>query len=251
MKDLPRFNLLKPALICLDYDGTLVGIKDEPLKAKLDTVTIKALTILSKKYKVAIITGRPVEFILNQLPSELSKLLIIAGIYGYEISYGHGIMKSAIGHFDNHALLEELTDMCARQNISLKTVENKDVSIAIHFRQQPELKDLLHKIASELSRKYKAKVLFGKMVVEIVPKEFPSKAHIVKILSKDYKTVLYAGDDLSDLQVFKYLKGNHNLSSFVIAVNSTDFFQELAESADITISQEKLIDYLISLCEVD
>ena len=73
------------AAIIIDYDGTLSPIVDDPTQAlPLDGVP-ELLDDLTRRYaRVAVVSGRPLAFLLDVLPHSL----ILTGLYGLEALSG-------------------------------------------------------------------------------------------------------------------------------------------------------------------
>ena len=89
-------------------------------------------------------------------------------------------------------------------------VEDKGVSVAVHYRQAPDpasaraaLLVALQPVATEAG----LEIIQGKMVVELVPPERPLKGGAVERLVGEHalEAVLYAGDDHADLDAFAAL----------------------------------------------
>ena len=90
-------------------------------------------------------------------------------------------------------------------------VEDKGVSVAVHYRQAPDpdaarraLVVALEPVAADAGMR----LIEGKMVLELVPPDRPMKGGAVRAASsasRALEAVLYAGDDLADLDAFAAL----------------------------------------------
>jgi trehalose 6-phosphate phosphatase len=241
--------IVKPVLLCLDYDGTLVPIVDDPQKALLDKNSLQMIHEISQTARLAIISARPVSFILQQLPVELSGSIILSGLYGYEMFYGNGIMRAKVTLFNKKTLLNNLKKLLSEKCIPHSVIEDKIYTIALHFRTCPSLERTLIELATQIAQTHNGEIRLGKMVVEIVPQNFPTKAKIVEKLSSAFQSVIYCGDDLSDAQAFQTLKARLDDKSYCVAVKSLNYYEKLSEYADITIKPEELKDTLTTLLE--
>ena len=161
---------------------------------------------------VAILTGR------NSL-----KARDMLGIYGAVYVGNHGLERWQDGKLEIRGEAKEyvpvirgLIERLRRElDISGLIVEDKGVSASIHYRLSPEprrarvaILDILGHIpeAQELS------ITEGKLVVEIRPPVGVDKGTSLRQLVTEYglKSVLYLGDDVTDVDAFKTL---HALTS--------------------------------------
>ena len=119
----------------LDFDGTMVEIAPQPHAVQVPQPLIATLRRLHDYLggAVAVISGRPIE----QIDSFLAPLkLPVAGVHGAERRGAGG----EVSLLSTHPLdrVEEAARSLARQHPAL-LVEVKRGSIALHYRQAPEL----------------------------------------------------------------------------------------------------------------
>ena len=155
-----------------------------------------ALAGLVERYRtVAIVTGRRSDEVaaLVDLPH-----VAYVGLYGLED--GANELVTAIVPRVQTATAE----------IPEAWVEDKGISVAVHYRQAPDpasaraaLLVALQPVATEAG----LEIIQGKMVVELVPPERPLKGGAVERLVGEHalEAVLYAGDDHADLDAFAAL----------------------------------------------
>jgi trehalose 6-phosphate phosphatase len=212
----------------LDFDGTLAEIVARPEHARPVDGARDALIELAGRYRtVAIVTGRRSE--------EVAALLDVphvtyVGLYGLED--GANELVTAIVPAVQTATAE----------IGEAWVEDKGVSVAVHYRQAPDplsaraaLLVALQPVATEAG----LELIEGKMVLELVPPDRPLKGGAVERLAREHglRAVLYAGDDHADLDAFDALDrliGSGDVRAAVrVAVRGPETPPALVDAADV------------------
>lgn len=182
----------------LDFDGTLVDLAPQPEAIIVPSGLVGTLQALSDYLggALALISGRPIE----QIDSFLEPLrLPVAGVHGTE-------RRSAGGHttlLATHPLqqVEETAAALAARYPQLR-VENKRGSLALHYRQAPELETLcLQAMQAAVEESPGLTLLRGKMVVEAKPGG-ASKGHAIEAFLQEPpfagRTPVFVGDDFTD-----------------------------------------------------
>lgn len=202
-------NIPQKLILFLDYDGTLSPIVRDPDNAILPPNVKLWLRNMSqeKNIKIAIVTGRAMSDIRNKVGL---KNIIYAADHGMEVFYnGRYILKKGASYRKPlqslaHGLRKSLA------NISGVIVENKGLSIAVHFRrvkatQHSIVKANIRKVLGEFISKYDLQLTKGKMIFEIRPKNYWNKGKAVlwmwQKLASQYFPV-YVGDDTTDEDAF-------------------------------------------------
>jgi len=213
-----RRRLLSPKLLfLLDYDGTLTDFTRNPEHSKLTPDAKKILARLRKKYPVIFISGRYLDS-LEQV-SGLKKLPMV-GTHGFEArnfpknfhlaspAQERRFRKEAAVLWKHlQALLTEFPEI---------HIEKKPFSSTLHYRGidlPPQREKALHRrfhkiLKSAVTHRFWG-VMEGKKMIEAFPKGF-SKGKAVEKILETYPGALpiYAGDDLTDITVFKVLGKN-------------------------------------------
>jgi trehalose 6-phosphate phosphatase len=182
----------------LDFDGTLVDIAPQPEAVIVPSDLVATLTALNKYLggALALISGRPID----QIDAFLQPLrLPSAGVHGAE-------RRGASGHLtllSTHPLqrVEEAALSLAARHPQLR-VENKRGSVALHYRQAPELEqECLQAMQAAVEESPGLTLLHGKMVVEAKPGG-ASKGHAIEAFMQEApfagRSPVFVGDDITD-----------------------------------------------------
>ena len=202
-----------------------------------------ALAGLVERYRtVAIVTGRRSDEVaaLVDLPH-----LAYVGLYGL-VDGAPELVTAVVPRAE-----------AAAAEVPEAWVEDKGVSIAVHYRQAPDpataravLVVALQPVATENG----LSLIEGKMVVELVPPDRPLKGGAVERLAGEHalEALLYAGDDLADLDAFAALdrlSASEDVDVAVrVAVRGPETPPAMVEAADVVVEgPEGLVDLLRTL----
>ena len=211
--------------ILLDFDGSLAPIVARPELASPAPGARQVLADLVRGYAVvAVVTGRRAEEVAEQLSVPG---LRYEGLYGLQASSPELLL----------ALLPSVERAAAV--VPEAWVEDKGASVAVHYRQAPDpprarvaLLAALEPVAVESGMA----VVEGKMVLEIVPRDRPLKGGAVERIAGEagLEAVLYAGDDVADLEAFDALDrlGARGVVTVKVAVRGVETPSALVEAAD-------------------
>jgi len=204
----------KEPVVFLDYDGTLTPIVEDHTRAFLAADMRDAVQRLSRRCKVAIVSGRDLEMLrgLVQLDS-----VYYAGSHGFEIGGPDGARDSLERGVEFLPELDEVEQALRKKlaDIDGHSVERKRFSIAVHYRQVAEddagkLEAIVDGMLAEHPRLHRG---LGKKVFELQPDIDWNKGHAVlwllERLGVDRAEVvpLYVGDDVTDENAFRALAG--------------------------------------------
>ena len=227
----------------LDFDGTLSEIVARPDHARPVDGAREVLIELAGRFRtVAIVTGRRSEEVAALLDAPH---VTYVGLYG--LQDGANELVTAIVPRVQTATAE----------IPEAWVEDKGVSVAVHYRQAPdpvsargELLVALQPVATEAG----LELIEGKMVLELVPPDRPLKGGAVERLVGEHalEALLYAGDDHADLAAFAALDRlttSEDVDLAVrVAVRGPETPPALIEAADVVAEgPEGLVDLLRTL----
>jgi trehalose 6-phosphate phosphatase len=182
----------------LDFDGTLVDIAPQPDAVIVPSGLIGTLTTLNKYLggALALISGRPID----QIDAYLDPLrLPAAGVHGAERRGADGSMTLLSTH--PLQVVEDAALSLAARYPQLR-VENKRGSIALHYRQAPELEqECLQAMQAAVEESPGLTLLRGKMVFEAKPGG-ASKGHAIEAFMQEPpfagRSPVFVGDDFTD-----------------------------------------------------
>jgi len=190
--------------VLLDFDGTLVGIADDPEGVVLKEHTIHTLATLESVLggAVAIISGRSIANIDRIFGP---RRFPVAGIHGLERRDSNG------RRHENRYDVAVLDGIARRMGeaIADKTglrLERKPGSVALHYRQRPELEPFCRALAADVVADHgEARQVTGKMVVEIKLGGRTKADAVTDFMAEPPfagRRPLYAGDDVTDEDAF-------------------------------------------------
>jgi trehalose 6-phosphate phosphatase len=182
----------------LDFDGTMVDIAPQPHAVEVPLPLLGILRELDEYLDgaVAVISGRPIE----QIDAFLHPLrLAVAGVHGSERRSSDGKLHL----MNTHPL--DLVEAAAQDLVDRHPgllLENKRGSLALHYRQRPELEDLcLQTMQQAVEASPGLTLLRGKMVAEAKPGG-ASKGRAIEDFLREPpfagRTPVFIGDDITD-----------------------------------------------------
>lgn len=214
----------------LDFDGSLVDLAPQPEAVIVPSGLVATLGAIHRYLggALALISGRPIE----QIDGFLRPLhLPIAGVHGTERRGADG----TITLLSTHPLqrVEEAAHALAARHPALR-VENKRGSVALHYRQAPELERLcLETMQAAVDESPGLTLLRGKMVAEAKPGG-ASKGHAIEAFMKEApfagRMPVFAGDDFTDEVGFSTVQRMHGLG-IKVGEGATVAWQRLASPA--------------------
>ncbi|MDP3618887.1 MAG: trehalose-phosphatase, partial [Ramlibacter sp.] len=158
--------LVPSSALFLDFDGTLVDIAPQPDEVIVPPGLLETLNALSAYLggAIALISGRPLE----QIDAFLHPLkLPSAGVHGAERRAANG--EVTLLTTQPLQQVEDAATALAAQHPQL-LVEVKRGSVALHYRQAPDLEELcIAAMQAAVEESPGMSLLKGKMVVEAKP----------------------------------------------------------------------------------
>lgn len=214
-------------LLCaFDFDGTLAPIVMRPEHARLPRDIMLHLVALAAHAPIAIITGRSVDDIRERLgfaPDFIVGNHGIEGVPGWEKhARRHQAMSaswmnqlSGALHGEHHAGIE---------------VEDKRYSLSVHYRMTPDPERSAIALRALFERMQPTpRIVAGKYVFNLVPQDAADKGSALEKLMtiSGARSAIYAGDDVTDEDVFR-LRRDDVLSARVERAthSAAEFFLE-------------------------
>jgi trehalose-phosphatase len=227
-----RVKAASQVIILLDYDGTLSRIASRPELALLPPGTREVLGELGHhdNFVVGIISGRSLADIKALIGL---KGLAYAGNHGLEIEchkegFVHPIATKA------SSLLKELYYLLAQKLAGIDGVilEDKEFSLSVHYRlvaksEVEKVKALFKEVIETSENEGKVRITEGKKVIEVRPPVDWNKGKAIEWLLSHYQAenplVIFAGDDVTDEDGFKFVNQINGISIRVGEANAATY----------------------------
>jgi trehalose 6-phosphate phosphatase len=116
-------------------------------------------------------------------------------------------------------------------------VENKGLSLTLHYRGHPELEDAVRDLAEGQALRSGLSVRPARMSYELHPPIAADKGTAVRDLTDGLTAVCFLGDDLGDLPAFAELESlaATGMTTVRVAVRSEEAPAELLDAADLVV----------------
>ena len=238
------------SVICLDFDGVLAPIVDDPSQAHIHPDAPEVLTTLAAPFRaVAVVTGRPVRQAitlggLDRVGASIAEHdgdLLVLGQYGNERWTARTDQVVSPDPPEGLAgFTAELPELLRREGLEDAHLEETSLAVAVHTRRLPDPAGALERLTPVLREAAEAHGLAlepGRMVLE-VRAPGTTKGHAVRTLREelDADGMVYAGDDLGDVEAFKAIDDLRGAGMVGLLVCSGSEEQEaLVELADLVV----------------
>lgn len=225
-------------VVGLDFDGTLAPIVDDPEQAHIHPDARDVLVELAGQVRaIAVVTGRPARQVLalggleavGTAVGDAGCELHVFGQYGHE-RWGSSARRivsprppAGLASFER-----ELPRLLRELDATDAFVEEKGLAVAVHTRRMADPDRALARLReplTALAQRHGLGVEPGKQVVEIRSAQM-HKGLVVRRLADDLAAegLLFAGDDLGDLEAFAALLdlGARGLPTLRVLSSSAD-----------------------------
>ncbi len=199
-------------LLCLDFDGTLAPIVEEPDDAAMAPDCRPILDGLAEErsVEVAVVSGRAIDDLRDRVDLDD---VVYAGNHGLELQRGERTEVVPEADEQRRAIDEVCADVAERTaSIPGVTVEHKGVTATVHYRQVPgegeaAVVDAVEAAVADADADFE--VLDGKQIREIRPRVDWDKGRVVELLAEDVPDdweEVYVGDDTTDEDAFEVVE---------------------------------------------
>ena len=188
--------------VFLDIDGTLAEFAATPQEVRIDRQLVEALPLLRAKHggALALVTGRSIPDVDRMFPG---LDLAVAGQHGCERRDASGTVHL---HAPDPAMLQQLRELFSAFAARHPGVlfEDKGATVALHYRQQPQLAEEVHSVARstfDAAGVEGYKLSEGKQLVEIRPDGSDKGKAIADFMSEfpfAGRKAVFIGDDVTD-----------------------------------------------------
>jgi trehalose 6-phosphate phosphatase len=233
-------------VVGLDFDGTLAPIVDDPDSAHIHPDAPEVLLDLSSAVRaIAVVTGRPARKVLalggledvgGQI-GDAGRELFVFGQYGFE--RWTSTSRRVVSPRPPRGLagfLRDLPRVLRDADAPDAFVEDKGLAIAVHTRRLADPAgafERLEPLIRDLAERHGMTVEPGRHVVE-ARSPGTDKGTVVRTLAADLDAggVLFAGDDLGDLEAFAAVEDlrEHGLPTLLVCSASDEESALLARS---------------------
>jgi trehalose 6-phosphate phosphatase len=248
-----RYDALTAAapevLVGLDFDGTLSPIVDDPDRAVIHPDGPRVLTALASRVRaVVVVTGRPARQVvdLGDLDRVADGLpdgarLVVMGQYGNERwDASSREFTSPEPPAGLQAFRDELPRLLKAERAEGAHIEEKGLAVAVHTRRLPDPAAAfarLEEALADAAERHGLSLEPGRLVLEVrAPGMHKGLALETAVAEHDAGGVLFAGDDLGDLEAFEAVRALRDGGLPALLVCSGSEEQEaLAELADVVV----------------
>jgi trehalose 6-phosphate phosphatase len=194
---------LAPALVALDFDGTLAPVTPHPEDARPVPGADRILrAVRATGARIAVVSGRSVASLLRVSGFGAIPGIVIYGTHGAE-RWRAGVLRALPAPPGLEELRVRLPGLVAGLVREPDLwVENKSLSLVVHARMTPEPERVLEELRKPVEAAAAAVGLAvrpGREVLEICMPGIDKGTAIRELLDGDPAAALYVGDDVGDL----------------------------------------------------
>lgn len=200
-----EFKSHQKRLLLLDYDGTLVGFKDNPQDASPDEALFQLLDSLQEKATVVLISGRDKATFQQWFKNKPYTLVTDHGVWLRQNNKWIALERLKTEWMQSlRPILETFVDRTPGTFI-----ETKNYSLAWHYRTaDPELAKIrtieLNTVLTSMVANNDLSILQGNKVIEIKSSNVNKGRAVARLLTQDtYDFITVIGDDWTDEYMFE------------------------------------------------
>jgi trehalose 6-phosphate phosphatase len=223
--------------VCSDFDGTLATIVTRPEEAApLPGVTDVLATLAARYRVVAVVSGRPVAFLMDRLAAA-GPGVHLYGVHGFEWAEGDVVRR----HPDLEVWREPAARLAAAAHAAFDGspvgVEDKVATVAVHWRRAPEAGPEVLAFARRWAADTGLVAQRGRQIVEFRPPVAVDKGSVVAELAAGCTAACFFGDDTGDLAAFAALDrlAAAGTATARVAVADAESPPELIAAADVVV----------------
>jgi trehalose 6-phosphate phosphatase len=239
--------------ICLDFDGTIAPIVEDPAAARPLPGIVELLGPLADRYAaVAIVSGRPATYLASHAAAPGVRYL---GMYGLEEIVDGRVLVDPRLEAARPAVEAARRDLAADPAVTSSGahLEDKRYAVAVHLRRVADpgrWAGPAGQAATRVAAAHGLEVVPGRMVWELRPQVRSDKGDAVRRVATESgaRHLLVAGDDLGDLPAFAVAEELGG--GLRVAVGSDEAPAELLDAADLVVDGPEgvrgLLEHLLS-----
>jgi trehalose 6-phosphate phosphatase len=224
--------------VCLDFDGTIAPIVEDPQAARPLPGIVGLLGPLADRYAaVALISGRPATYLASHAAAPGVRYL---GLYGLEEIVEGRVQVDPRLEAARPAVEAARRDLAADPAVTASGafLEDKRYAVAVHIRRVADpdrWAGLIDQAAARVAAGHGLEVVPGRMVWELRPRVRSDKGDAVRRVAAESgaRRLVVAGDDRGDLPAFAVAAEAGD--GLRVAVRSAEAPAELLAQADLTL----------------
>jgi trehalose 6-phosphate phosphatase len=234
------------AAVFVDFDGTLAPIVlDADTARPLPGVPELLLRLHRALGVLAVVSGRPVAYLRGHLPPQIE----LHGLYGLEAMVGGELAR----HPEALAwrpVVDEVAAAARATGPAGIEVEDKGLSLTLHFRRRPEAAEDARAWAVAVAGRSGLELRTAKMSLELHPPVAVDKGTVVQARAAGMTAACYLGDDEGDLPAFAALDrlASAGVTTHKVAVHTPDASPAVLAQADHQVDgPEGAVEFLRAL----
>jgi len=211
--------LAAQTVVALDFDGTLSPIVEDPSQAHIHPDAASVLIDLAPRVQaIAVVTGRPARQVLalgglEEVADSLAATgteLLVYGQYGNEHwTSSHRKIAGPRPPVGLATFLRELPKLLRDNDAADAYVEEKGLAVAVHTRRLADPQGAYLRLLDplrEAAESHDLAIEPGKQVIEIRSPGMDKGLVVDRLVDTlGAKAILFAGDDLGDVEAFEAL----------------------------------------------
>jgi trehalose 6-phosphate phosphatase len=242
----------RPAGLLTDVDGTISRITRHTNDATVAPRARNALTRLTRELDVvAVVTGRAVERAQRMVGVEGAAYV---GNHGLEWLQDGVVQTDPAAETARPILDAALADVRAKVAANDLVVEDKRVSVAIHYRlasDPPRVERVLQEILTPFAEAGQLRLIQGGLVVNLLPALHIDKGEAARRLVERHslRSVAFFGDDVTDLDAFRTLRdlrAEGAVQTLAIGVGSVEGPPDVRKEADIVLEGVEEVERVLA-----
>lgn len=224
------------SVVIVDFDGSLAPIVADPAAAApLPDAAGVLARLVRRAGRVAVVSGRPVDFLRDALPVEG---LVVFGQYGVE-RFDGGAVSLVPEARAWTAAVRAAADEAEAALPGLLVERKGDVGVALHWRQRADLEADAAALGRTLAARHRLRLEPGRRALELRPPVAVDKGTATRELAAGAHAALVIGDDRGDVEAFVALRRlveERRLGHAVrVAVRSAETPDELVRHCDVEV----------------
>lgn len=215
---------------------------EDPGAARPLEGTAAVLTRLADTYaRVAVISGRPVSYLVERLAGEGAGATEFVGLYGMQRCRrgpdGELHVVESAEALPWRAALEDAAGSAEARAPAGVTVERKGLAVTIHYRRAPEHAGWAERFAQDEAQRSGLALHPGKMSVELRPPVGTDKGTVLEELAAGQRAVFFAGDDIGDVPAFRAMGSMRarGIATLSVAVSGAETPRDVTTAADLVV----------------